>query len=103
MFERDKAELRRPGKPYARIGFAAVRRMSSEIKENRFLEVTYANGDKEVLYFKDFNSREQTPRLGCGSQARRTSGPSTSARSSASLTSESRRCGTARRSCSTRR
>jgi len=24
--------------------------------ENRFLEVTYANGDKEVLYFKDFAS-----------------------------------------------
>jgi proteasome-associated ATPase len=24
--------------------------------ENRFLEVTYANGDKEVLYFKDFSS-----------------------------------------------
>ena len=23
---------------------------------NRFLEVTYANGDKEVLYFKDFSS-----------------------------------------------
>jgi proteasome-associated ATPase len=25
-------------------------------EENRFLEVTYANGDKEVLYFKDFSS-----------------------------------------------
>ena len=24
--------------------------------ENRFLEVTYASGDKEILYFKDFNS-----------------------------------------------
>ncbi|HET7477292.1 MAG TPA: proteasome ATPase [Dermatophilaceae bacterium] len=35
---------------------AAVERMYSEIDENRFLEVTYANGDKEVLYFKDFNS-----------------------------------------------
>ncbi|MEA2551480.1 MAG: proteasome-associated ATPase, partial [Actinomycetota bacterium] len=23
---------------------------------NRFLEVTYASGDKEILYFKDFNS-----------------------------------------------
>ncbi len=33
-----------------------VERMYSEIQENRFLEVTYANGDKEVLYFKDFNS-----------------------------------------------
>ncbi len=33
-----------------------VERMYSEREENRFLEVTYANGDKEVLYFKDFNS-----------------------------------------------
>jgi proteasome-associated ATPase len=30
--------------------------MYSEIDDNRFLEVTYAGGDKEVLYFKDFNS-----------------------------------------------
>ena len=35
---------------------AAVERMYSEIDANRFLEVTYADGDKEVLYFKDFNS-----------------------------------------------
>ncbi len=34
----------------------AVERMYSETEENQFLEVTYANGDKEVLYFKDFNS-----------------------------------------------
>jgi len=34
----------------------AVERMYSESDENRFLEVTYANGDKEILYFKDFNS-----------------------------------------------
>lgn len=34
----------------------AVERMYSEEDENRFLEVTYANGDKEILYFKDFNS-----------------------------------------------
>jgi proteasome-associated ATPase len=33
-----------------------VERMYSETEENNFLEVTYANGDKEVLYFKDFNS-----------------------------------------------
>ncbi|HEY5882071.1 MAG TPA: proteasome ATPase [Nakamurella sp.] len=33
-----------------------VERMYGETDENRFLEVTYANGDKEVLYFKDFNS-----------------------------------------------
>ncbi|HUW16309.1 MAG TPA: AAA family ATPase, partial [Actinomycetes bacterium] len=34
----------------------AVERMYSESEDNRFLEVTYANGDKEILYFKDFNS-----------------------------------------------
>jgi proteasome-associated ATPase len=33
-----------------------VERMYEETDENRFLEVTYANGDKEVLYFRDFNS-----------------------------------------------
>ncbi|MGH3883043.1 MAG: proteasome ATPase [Pseudonocardiaceae bacterium] len=33
-----------------------VERMYAESEENRFLEVTYANGDKEVLYFRDFNS-----------------------------------------------
>jgi len=43
---------------------AAVRRMIditteemySTREENKFLEVTYANGDKEILYFKDFSS-----------------------------------------------
>jgi proteasome-associated ATPase len=40
----------------ARIIDEGVRRMYSDADENRFLEVTYANGDKEVLYFKDFNS-----------------------------------------------
>jgi len=35
---------------------AGVERMYAETEENRFLEVTYADGDKEVLYFKDFNS-----------------------------------------------
>ncbi|NLT55397.1 MAG: proteasome ATPase [Actinomycetales bacterium] len=33
-----------------------VERMYSETEDNQFLEVTYANGDKEILYFKDFNS-----------------------------------------------
>ncbi len=33
-----------------------VERMYEESEDNRFLEVTYANGDKEVLYFRDFNS-----------------------------------------------
>src|SRR5450830_396746 len=34
----------------------AVERMYGETEENEFLEVTYASGDKEVLYFKDFSS-----------------------------------------------
>jgi proteasome-associated ATPase len=33
-----------------------VEAMYTESEDNQFLEVTYANGDKEVLYFKDFNS-----------------------------------------------
>ena len=33
-----------------------VAKMYSTEDENRFLEVTYANGDREVLYFKDFAS-----------------------------------------------
>jgi proteasome-associated ATPase len=35
---------------------ATVADMYSEEKENEFLEVTYANGDRETLYFKDFSS-----------------------------------------------
>jgi proteasome-associated ATPase len=35
---------------------ATVEAMYSESDENRFLEVTYASGDREVLYFKDFAS-----------------------------------------------
>ncbi len=35
---------------------ATVERMYADEPENRFLEVTYANGDKEELYFKDFSS-----------------------------------------------
>jgi proteasome-associated ATPase len=34
----------------------AVERMYAPDDENRFLEVTYQNGDKEVLFFKDFAS-----------------------------------------------
>ncbi len=57
LHEHDLAE--HGGSPQATVDAmitAAVERMYSEIEENRFLEVTYANGDKEVLYFKDFNS-----------------------------------------------
>jgi proteasome-associated ATPase len=35
---------------------AAVDLMYATDEANRFLEVTYQNGDKEVLYFKDFSS-----------------------------------------------
>jgi proteasome-associated ATPase len=33
-----------------------IDKMYATSEENRFLEVTYASGDKEILYFKDFNS-----------------------------------------------
>ena len=35
---------------------AVVETMYSTTEDNKFLEVTYANGDKEVLFFKDFAS-----------------------------------------------
>ena len=35
---------------------ATVAEMYRDDEENQFLEVTYQNGDKEVMYFKDFNS-----------------------------------------------
>ncbi|MFM1751339.1 MAG: proteasome-associated ATPase [Actinomycetota bacterium] len=35
---------------------SAVEAMYREDESNRFLEVTYANGDREILYFKDFAS-----------------------------------------------
>ena len=47
-------DRRRP--PSTRMIQSVVEQMYAESEENRFLEVTYANGDKEVLYFKDFNS-----------------------------------------------
>ena len=34
----------------------AVDQMYATDDDNRFLEVTYQNGDKEILYFKDFSS-----------------------------------------------
>jgi proteasome-associated ATPase len=33
-----------------------VEKMYAADDENRFLEVTYASGDKEIMYFKDFSS-----------------------------------------------
>ena len=40
----------------AAMAEAVVARLYSTTHDNRFLEVTYASGDKEVLYFKDFAS-----------------------------------------------
>jgi proteasome-associated ATPase len=40
----------------ARLIEAAVDTMYAVSDDNRFLEVTYANGDKDTLYFKDFAS-----------------------------------------------
>jgi proteasome-associated ATPase len=46
----------RTEKAVRRMIDVTVERMYAESDENRFLEVTYQSGDKEVLYFKDFNS-----------------------------------------------
>jgi proteasome-associated ATPase len=43
-------------KALARMIETTVERMYAPSEENRFLEVTYQSGDKEILYFKDFNS-----------------------------------------------
>jgi proteasome-associated ATPase len=55
-----EAELRENGGDMQatldRMIAATIDEMYSLGEENRFLEVTYANGDKEVLYFKDFSS-----------------------------------------------
>ena len=55
-----EAELRPHGgemqAALSRMVGATIEEMYSLEEENRFLEVTYANGDKEVLYFKDFAS-----------------------------------------------
>ncbi len=46
----------RAGESIDQMVDAAVEEMYRTDESNRFLEVTYANGDKEVLYFKDFAS-----------------------------------------------
>jgi proteasome-associated ATPase len=54
-----QGEIKQDGSPEAAVKKmieATVDHMYSEGEENQFLEVTYANGDKEVLYFKDFSS-----------------------------------------------
>jgi proteasome-associated ATPase len=54
-----QAELDAAGSPQAaveRMIDRTVDKMYAEDEDNEFLEVTYANGEKEILYFKDFNS-----------------------------------------------
>src|SRR5207237_3654842 len=43
-------------KAVARMIERTIERMYATAEENRFLEVTYQSGDKEILYFRDFNS-----------------------------------------------
>jgi proteasome-associated ATPase len=45
-----------PQKAADRLINITVEHMYSLEEENKFLEVTYANGEKETLYFKDFAS-----------------------------------------------
>jgi proteasome-associated ATPase len=45
-----------PAKTVERLIGLAVEAMYSTAEENKFLEVTYANGEKELFYFKDFSS-----------------------------------------------
>jgi proteasome-associated ATPase len=44
------------GRAVAKMIDVTTEQMYADTEENRFLEVTYASGDKEILYFKDFNS-----------------------------------------------
>jgi proteasome-associated ATPase len=45
-----------PDEAVRRMIERTIERMYAPSEENKFLEVTYQNGDKEILYFKDFNS-----------------------------------------------
>ena len=45
-----------PGMTVREMIRRTVEKMYAEDKSNEYLEVTYANGDTEMLYFKDFNS-----------------------------------------------
>jgi proteasome-associated ATPase len=45
-----------PGQACRRMIERTIEQMYDQNERNRFLEVTYASGDKEILYFKDFNS-----------------------------------------------
>ena len=52
----ETAEHGGPEKAVAAMIEEAVREMYDIRDDNRFLEVTYQNGDKEILFFKDFSS-----------------------------------------------
>ncbi|MCL5047418.1 MAG: proteasome ATPase [Firmicutes bacterium] len=57
----DEAEIKKLGKGDIAVTInvmieKTVEEMYKTDDENRFLEVTYQNGDKEILYFKDFSS-----------------------------------------------
>jgi len=52
----DELGDREPADAIVEMIEATVTGMYSEDKDNEFLEVTYANGDRETLYFKDFSS-----------------------------------------------
>ncbi len=45
-----------PGEAFQRMIARIVDHMYAKTKENEFLEVTYASGEREVCYFKDFAS-----------------------------------------------
>ena len=52
-----EAAWRRSTKRWSsRLTSLTVEAMYATSEENKFIEVTYANGEKEVLYFKDFAS-----------------------------------------------
>ncbi|MGH2740266.1 MAG: proteasome ATPase [Actinomycetota bacterium] len=52
----DELETGDPAEVVRRMISTTIDQMYAETPENRFLEVTYQNGDKEVLFFRDFNS-----------------------------------------------
>ena len=82
-----------------------VDEMYRDDEANQFLEVTYQNGDKEIMYFKDFSSgrhdrEHRAPGQEAGHQARASpptpaaSGPTTSSRRSTRSTRSTRTCPT---------
>lgn len=54
-----ESEIAEHGSPQAAVDAmirATVEAMYATSKENEFIEITYASGDKEILYFRDFSS-----------------------------------------------